>query len=1232
MKKNLLWLLIPIVLISAWVPALAQDQQVMANGGMELWNNNGPGGPPDNWTLATPRISALQETGRVHSGTYSVKVVYDSSGTLRLDHAPIPVVPGTTYSCSLWVYDYTPDINNPRVRVWFFFSPSGSSGPSTYSTDIDNWTLYTWSDTARYNSTSLTVQLRFYGGVYGRRDSIWVDDVVLWGQVPQGNTPPVVGPTVRIPAGNVYPDTFVNVKSTIQDIDGTVVSDSLYLQLNGGTFTAAPHDSITGGNDRWFHIGFQPAGTIVNYYVVATDDDGGRSQSQTFTYTVFGYATPYVPIYSVQHTTVQGTLPNCFPTDSLGMGETVTGIVVGRYERSTAGYHMRFFLQDATTPWSGLYVYQSIDTVQVGDSVTVTGIMGEYYAETELSPVSVLTKHSPGHTLPAPNVITCATLGLDSCSATAEPYEGMIIQINNITLIDTLPRPDNGEFLGIDGSGDTCIVSNDLSLGGVDSCVFQMNHQYTYIRGIGRYTYGRYRIMPRTSADLFTAPTVCTGMNIFTLENSLDPGTGDNCWPSPYAGTYQSVCGIVTAVRQATYGTFYLQDQGNTAWGGLYSYDYTLPNGDPVNAHVGDYVQVNGFINEYYGWTELDTIQSFTVLGPSQPLPDTSIVTVATLALKCDYSTEPLESELIRINNVTVLSAGSQLDGKYWIRDNTSTDSIRIDDDMWVGGTNIPSPLPSTGGVYDYIIGVLRWEGRTTSPNVQGWILMPRSGSDYQIGIIPEPNIVAVWPIDNTQLAVTFDRAMNTTSISNPSFYSTVHGLSILGAAASGNRKAILTTAAQPNNSIDSLIVNGVCDSVNVCMVTPHYKLYHSGITSISVVQTPSAGGDSTIYIGDIFTSKVVVTSDSTTSQPSNIFGYDQSGPPYRGIHMYVGGVTPRPVVGDTIIATGKAIEYFQETELSDVSVYGNMQIVGTGPAPIPYQIATSDLMAHGEYYESDLVTDCDSFVVTNTAFDAYGWIIHSLTNPSESLMVVKNGLWTRYTYVPVLGDRIRGITGVYRFEHSFFRISPRTNADFNSSSVWCAGPEGTIAGIVYDHDGTTPLEGVTIITHNAAEVEVGNNLSGVGGTWSLLLPPATYHEHLSKAGYVNNIINNIVVTADQTTNVNATMLESPTGCDYAVGDANNSHVFNGLDVTYSVGYFKGGPPPPYSCECTPGHTWFVAGDVNASCSFNGLDVTYMVSYFKGGPMVHGCPDCLPIVDLAPLVAPQPKVDTQNAQ
>jgi hypothetical protein len=89
-------------------------------------------------------------------------------------------------------------------------------------------------------------------------------------------------------------------------------------------------------------------------------------------------------------------------------------------------------------------------------------------------------------------------------------------------------------------------------------------------------------------------------------------------------------------------------------------------------------------------------------------------------------------------------------------------------------------------------------------------------------------------------------------------------------------------------------------------------------------------------------------------------------------------------------------------------------------------------------------------------------------------------------------------------------------------------------------------------------------------------------------------------------------------GCSYIDGDANNSGAFNGIDVTYSVTYFKGGPLPPYSCECTTGNTWFVAGDVNGNCAFNGIDVSYMVGYFKGGPGPIPCPQCPPAGMVAP--------------
>jgi hypothetical protein len=94
---------------------------------------------------------------------------------------------------------------------------------------------------------------------------------------------------------------------------------------------------------------------------------------------------------------------------------------------------------------------------------------------------------------------------------------------------------------------------------------------------------------------------------------------------------------------------------------------------------------------------------------------------------------------------------------------------------------------------------------------------------------------------------------------------------------------------------------------------------------------------------------------------------------------------------------------------------------------------------------------------------------------------------------------------------------------------------------------------------------------------------------------------------------LDSVMSSSAGSCDYVVGDANNSGGYNGLDVTYGVSFFKGGPAPPYVCECTPYNYWYVAGDVNGSCSYNGLDITYGVAYFKGGPDPIPCADCPPV-------------------
>jgi len=118
------------------------------------------------------------------------------------------------------------------------------------------------------------------------------------------------------------------------------------------------------------------------------------------------------------------------------------------------------------------------------------------------------------------------------------------------------------------------------------------------------------------------------------------------------------------------------------------------------------------------------------------------------------------------------------------------------------------------------------------------------------------------------------------------------------------------------------------------------------------------------------------------------------------------------------------------------------------------------------------------------------------------------------------------------------------------------------------------------------------------------------------------------------------TLAGGGSGCEYIVGDVNGSDSYNGLDITYGVAYFKGGPDPfcPFgSCPIPPCNTFFYCGDVNGSCSYNGLDITYGVAYFKGGPGPVPCPSCPPVGGPAVIIedqelkpAVQPAVESKS--
>jgi hypothetical protein len=179
------------------------------------------------------------------------------------------------------------------------------------------------------------------------------------------------------------------------------------------------------------------------------------------------------------------------------------------------------------------------------------------------------------------------------------------------------------------------------------------------------------------------------------------------------------------------------------------------------------------------------------------------------------------------------------------------------------------------------------------------------------------------------------------------------------------------------------------------------------------------------------------------------------------------------------------------------------------------------------------------------------------------------------------------------------------------NGSLGPMGPTvGTISGSVIDASGTFPVMGAIVVNFDSEDNITGIDTTGILGDYSFTAVAGTYHESFTKSSYRDTTITGIIVVAGEETRVSL-YWEMGSNCNYTVGDINNSGVFNGIDVTYSVAYFRGVNPPPYSCDCN-GSVWFVAGDVNGNCQFNGIDVTYMVVYFKGGANPIPCPACPP--------------------
>jgi hypothetical protein len=188
-----------------------------------------------------------------------------------------------------------------------------------------------------------------------------------------------------------------------------------------------------------------------------------------------------VDIYDIQYTTDPSG-------DSPEAGNVITtrGIVTGVF---AFGADLgRFFIQDGTGAWSGLYVYEDGTPVVLGDSVEVTGTVQEFYGLTELGSVTNVTVLASG--LPQPPATTVSTL-----DAADEEYESVLVQVTDAICDDE--DAGFGQFIVDDGTGDRL----------VDDQIYQyiptLGNAYD-VTGVTFLSFSEVKIMPRMASDITT--------------------------------------------------------------------------------------------------------------------------------------------------------------------------------------------------------------------------------------------------------------------------------------------------------------------------------------------------------------------------------------------------------------------------------------------------------------------------------------------------------------------------------------------------------------------------------------------------------------------------------------------------------------------------------------------------------------------------------------------------------
>lgn len=742
---------------------------------------------------------------------------------------------------------------------------------------------------------------------------------------------------------------------------------------------------------------------------------------------------------------------------------TISGIVTAEFWNGSDNRYL--FVQDAPGPWNGIvcfnydgwdtFTFQSpmgdVNSIAEGDSVTLTGVVTEYYGLTELTDVSSAMIHGPAIAPFGPDQVTAAQVGTGGTDA--EAFESCLIAVEGVTI--TEPDEGYGEWTISDGTGSVRVDDK------WDYFFWpEADANLAKVVGVLDYNYSNTKIQPRLARDVVEAdgePARIQRIQQVRFSDLLKAGEDEISDISYYEGETVTLKGIVTMPTGLSYAgsgvKFIYEDVHGGPWSAILSYD---PDSTafPI-LFEGDLVHATGYIAEYStgpaNMTELFITEPVDLVDFEQELPP--VDTVATGDLRWPTEAEQWGNVMVKV--VDGIVSGNEYQYELFSVNDGSGDVLVDDDSDSIGVFFDNNPLPPVGSFVQSLRGWV-YHHYGSYADSSAYKLEPLYIGDLEFGAGPpainEPTREPCAPTSSDgNVSVTAEIEDNSTVASAEIMYSV-------------NGGAYQSVAMAPGDGLewsgDIPVSDG--DDVNYYIVatddgaeqsepkssTFPYDIENGQLgfvvkdnLAINDIQfTPWASGVSRYHNCDV-TVRGIVTGD--TAQYNSGYGsyafQDGSGP-WNGV-VFDGDALDAFTLGDEVEVSGFVTDFDPEWHFkfdgNTRIVNSSVDVLSTGNAvPGAALVSCEELSQTGEEVESYEGTLVQLNNVTISAVNSYDW---SITDDSGFECLIDDDMASvgadNFMSTFTEGQVLESIRGIFNFSFGTYKVQVRNMADLGQSA-----------------------------------------------------------------------------------------------------------------------------------------------------------------------------------------------------